>query len=177
MEKDGTIFDVLSPERKSKSSVVLEDLDQKGLVRRVRIDDQNIFDALLVAGIISRSDHEGSVLFLDDLERSGVFIQSVDINKASHTPSYKVGDAVSSRWLAFSSAYRWMCQEVGDDAANDLMRSIPIIHNWKTAVGKNGLEIVGERVKLGLESLARYYRCSGRRDPRDIILKKNEGDS
>jgi hypothetical protein len=168
----GTIFDVLSKERKSKAVVVVEHLDELGVVRRLRVNDQSLFDAFLVYELISRSEHEGSIYFLEDLERAGVFPASVDLGKASYTPSYKVGDAVSARWMAFSSAYRFACSDSGRVSANHLMALIPNIYSWNFTVGKSNLRTRAKRIRGALGSLAKFYGCEGREDPRELIRSK-----
>ena len=168
----GRLFDLLTEERKQHSLVAAEDLDDRGLVQRLRVQDQSVFDAMFVHEHISRSQYEGSTLFLSDLERSGVFPSSVDVRKAAHTPSHKVGDATSVRWMAFSSAYRFACESGGYDSANALMRIIPQTYSWGMTLGIPMLSAVALRVRGALGSLAVFYGCEELEDPRDIIRSR-----
>lgn len=169
MTTGGKIFEALSPERRKKSSIAADDLDESGVVRRLRVNDQSIFDVFLISELITRGEHEAAIRFLSALESSGLFPASFDIEKASTTPSYKVGDAISSRWMAFSGAYRFVCRDSGHESVGSLMKLIPHAYNWNMTLRKSNLESVAKRVQAALGSLAKFYRCEEREDPRDLI--------
>lgn len=165
----GLISNSLTPEQRAKFRIEEERLDRHGVVRRLRVADQTIFDALFVAEIIERPQHEAADCFMETIEKTGCYPSSIyEFESTSRTPAYAVGDAMSLRWMAFSKVYRYLEQSCGKSASKYLMKVMRDVYGWRERVGKKRLPEVGERVSAPLRALADYYDCA-EHDPRLII--------
>ena len=158
-------------------SLAEEALDRKGIFRRFRVQDQTIFDALFLSGLIKRPQHEAAHCFSSTLEKSGMYPASLNIDAVVRTPSHCVGDLLGSRWLAFGRAFRFVVKKCGEDQANRLMREMEFAYRWREW-GRKRFGPVSEVVQGPLWALSDYYGCVERTDPRKLIrmkLKKKEG--
>jgi len=165
----GLISNSLTPEQRAKFRIEEERMDRRGVVRRLRVADQTIFDALFVAEIIKRTQHEAADCFMETVERTGCYPCSVsEFESTSRTPAYAVGDAMSLRWMAFSKVYRYLEESCGTSASKYLMKIMRDVYGWREKVGRKRLPEVGERVSAPLLALADYYDCA-EQDPRLII--------
>jgi hypothetical protein len=163
--KDGPTFEIelLTPEQRKKVSIVGEALDTKGIVRIFKVKDQTIFDYLYMLDMIDTAQHEAAHRYLEALEKSGVYISSVDIEAVSNTPSYMVGEKLADRWLAFSMANRFVIRECGEAGADALIRISD--DPYSKPESKHRLELIVRAISEPLKELARFYQCK-KSDPR-----------
>ena len=165
----GLISNSLTEEQRRKFRIEEERMDRRGVVRRLRVSDQTIFDALFVAEIIGRPQHEAADCFMETIEKTGCYPSSVsEFDATSRTPAYAVGDALGSRWMAFSRVYRYLETSCGVPDAEYLMKVMPDVYGWRERIGKKRLSRVGKRVAAPLQALADYYDCS-EQDPRAVV--------
>ena len=169
MMTGGLLSNSLTPEQKKKFLLEEERMDRRGVVRRYRVSDQTIFDALLVEEIIIQAQHEAADCFMETMERTGCYPSSIsNFEATSRTPAYAVGGAMGQRWLAFSRAYRFLEKASGVSDAKYLMKVMCDVYGWRERVGKEHLPLVGERLAGALTALVDYYDCS-REDPRILV--------
>jgi len=174
---DGLISELLTGEQRKKVALVEEALDRRGIFRRFRVEDQTLFDALFVAGLLERSQQEAAHCFSAALEKSGVYPASLNLDAVVRTPSHCVGDVLGSRWLAFSRAFRFIVRDCGEEPADHLMRVMAYTHRWRD-FGRKIFPRIVDVVSDPLWSLADYYHCREATDPRKMIrvqMKKKEG--
>ena len=174
---DGVISELLTEEQRKKVSLGEEAIDRKGIFRRFRIEDQTLFDALFIEGLLERPQHEAAHCFSDTLERSGMYPASLNLDPIVHTPSHCVGDLLGSKWLAFSRAFRFVVKRCGDGPADRLMKEMNLSHRWREW-GRKRFPVVKGVVSDPLWALADYYGCREGGDPRRMIrlkLEKKEG--
>ena len=164
---DGILSELLTEEQRKKFRLVEEALDRKGIFRRFRVEDQSIFDALFVASLIERPQHEAARCFSDTLEKSGVYPASLNIDVVVRTPSHCVGDMLGSKWLAYSRAFRFVVKHAGEEGADHLMRVMVRAYSWRE-FGRKGFEEIASVVSQPLWALADYYQCRNARDPRRV---------
>ena len=164
-------LDLLTPEQRRKVLLVGEALDTKGVVRIFKVKDQTIFDYLYMLDMIDTSQHEAAHHYLLALEKSGVYISSVNMEATSNTPSYAVGEKLADRWLAFSGANRHIIKKCGDVSADTLLRvSVNIYYKPES---KKILRTMVRLISQPLRELASFYQCV-KTDPRSIA-RKNKG--
>jgi hypothetical protein len=165
----GLISTSLTKEQRKKFKIEEEILDRRGVIRRFRVADQTIFDALLCAEIIVRNQHEAAEHFMETVEKTGCYPSSISVfESTSNLPSYAVGRALSQRWLAFSGVYEYLNKCCGKRSANYMIKMMDNLYSWRERFGTKDLVKVGERVSKPLEVLAEYYNCV-EKDPRTII--------
>lgn len=165
----GLLSNSLTPEQRRKFRLEEEKMDRRGVVRRYRVSDQTIFDALLVDEFIAQPQHEAADCFMETMERTGCYPSSIsEFEATSRTPAYAVGGAMGQRWMAFSRAYRFLERASGKTAAKYMMKIMSDVYGWRETVGINRLSEVGERVSAPLLALAEYYGCA-REDPRMLV--------
>tara|TARA_B100000586_G_scaffold250167_1_gene208526 strand:+ start:5084 stop:5620 length:537 start_codon:yes stop_codon:yes gene_type:complete len=175
---DGTLSELLTEEQRKKFRLVEEALDRRGIFRRFRVEDQSIFDALFVAKLIERPQHEAARCFSDILEKSGVYPASLNIDVVVRTPSHCVGDMLGSKWLTYSRAFRFMVKHAGEEGADNLMRVMAHAYCWRS-LGRRDFKEIAALVSKPLWTLADYFRCRGLRDPRKVARsfpKKKAGE-
>ena len=154
--------------KSNKRNVSQENVDIKGLVKRDRINNQTVFDEMLVKGFIELPQHEAAHLFMEALSISGTSIQSVDIEAFGGSPFHKKGNSISERRMIFSNAYRSMTE------ANHKEEQIKLVmrycHNpYEIVSDVKKLKAIAVAVHLPLRTLAKYYKIDRLRDPRSII--------
>tara|TARA_Y100000310_G_scaffold336520_1_gene421308 strand:+ start:1838 stop:2368 length:531 start_codon:yes stop_codon:yes gene_type:complete len=165
------ISEMLSPEQRSRASIVVEDVDIKGVIQRHRVENQTIFDEMLLLFYIEQPQHEAAHSFLDVIARSGMMIRSPNLEGCSHTPAYAVGDLMGQRHMAFSSAFRLVVRECGQEPADRLLRVANNVYLYPGSKKemKAPLRRISKSIYDPLWVLAKHYRTDGRRDPRRIL--------
>ena len=169
--KDGPTSEIelLTPEQRRKVSIIGEALDTKGVVRIFKVQDQTIFDYLYMLDMIDTAQHEAAHRYLAALEKSGVYISSVDVEAVSNTPSYMVGERLADRWMAFSMANRFVIKHCGDDGADALIRiSVDVYYKPES---RSKLRAIVRKISQPLRELARFYQCR-KADPRKKAKEK-----
>lgn len=175
MVRNGMISNLLTEEQRKKVALREERLDSRGVFTRFRVDDQTVFDAFLFYDLIDRPSHEGLLCLVSDVEKSGAFPSGINFDAVSRTVSYKVGDAVSSRWMSFSYVYRHLERKGLSREANIILDLVPVSHSWRLRFTKDLLVSICKEISPALPVISQFYGCQGREDPRDIIRKKHFG--
>jgi hypothetical protein len=153
----------MTKERSSSDEAV----DQKGLVTRKRINNQTIFDQMLILGLITLPEHEAAHLFIEALSLSGTSIPSVDMKAFGGSPFHKKGDSIAEKRMIFSNAYRHMAESVSED---DIRIVMSYCHKpYDFPLGEQILKPIAASVSSGLSALARHYKIGNTTDPRKII--------
>lgn len=164
------LHDLPTKEQLSKRGFVSEDVDLGGLVKRHRVVDQTIFDAMFLNEFIEQSCHEASHMFISDLIESGAIISSSNSEPGVRVPASVAANAMAERRMAFSDAYRRVESDCGEVDASYLMGICNNCHTYPKSLKK--LESVASVVKSSLSSLSRFYGVSDRRDPRGIVRRQ-----
>ncbi|HHZ81652.1 MAG TPA: hypothetical protein EYN64_02855 [Flavobacteriales bacterium] len=160
MIKNGLTSNLLTKEQREKVSLCEERLDSRGIFTRFRVEDQTVFDAFLLSDLIDRHEHDGLVLFVDDVERSGASPASCSLEPSTYrTASYKVGDKVSARWMGFSYVYRFLDREGLGVEANYLLKLLPIMYDWRAKLDQLGLKRVCAKIRPVIGPLSSFYGC------------------
>jgi hypothetical protein len=148
-----------------RHSVVIDDLDHRGIFQRARVEDQREIDRLFVRRSISAPHHGAAEMFLDACEASGMAPRSCSLEAAPSSPLHKVGTVLAMRRLAFSGAYRSMGK-----ASEEGARSVLHI------VVSNARIPISVYVISALDALVQWYGTGGIEDPRqiDFRTKKKE---
>lgn len=145
-----------------------EPVDQKGLVKRKRVIDQTIFDALLIKGYIELPEHEAVHKFIDAVGRSGSAIQSLDPStfNESRAPRMDRGESAANKRMIFSAAFRSMHESCDESTTKLVMHWCHSPYSYPKKDSE--LKALGAMMLPGLRALARHYGCSTR-DPRRVI--------
>jgi len=160
-----------SKEQTSKRGFVSEDVDIKGLVRRNRVVDQTIFDAMLLMEMIDQSHHEAAHLFLDLLVKSGAMTSGINPDPGIRSPAYAIGNLMGDRRMAFSEPYRKVVSDCGDDDASMMMDIFGgTIYSYPESMEELGG--LAKSMTCCLSSLSSYFGTSGVRDPRRVIRRQ-----
>ena len=164
------LHDLPPKEQLAKRGVVSEDVDLGGLVKRYRVVDQTIFDAMFLREMIEQSCHEASHMFISDLVESGAIISSSSSEPGVRVPASVVANAMAERRMAFSAAYRRVESDCGEADASYLMGICGDCHTYPKSLKK----LVQTAIRVGgaLDSLSRFYGVSDRRDPRGIVRRQ-----
>jgi len=157
-------------EQASSRVFVSEDVDMGGLVRRNRVADQTVFDAMFLMELIDQSHHEAAHLFLDALSQSGAAVSGVNPEPGVRSPAYSVGNSMADRRMSFSSPYRNMIDDCGEDKVSYIMSLYPRAYDYRDTVPD--IKEAARGAKPGLESLSRYYGVSHHSDPRRIVRRQ-----
>ena len=170
-ETNGLISSLLTEEQRDKVRLGEESLDSRGVFRRFRVEDQTIFDAFLLMDLVDRHEHEALNCLLSEVEKSGCSTPSCGFEpKFGSTVSHKVGDKTASRWMAWSSTYRSL-GKMGCRAEIDVILDlIPMMHDWRSRFGKKKIAVIFSYIKPAIPVITRFYDCSPRIDPRNVIL-------
>ena len=163
------IYDLLTESQRENRELREEKLDSRGIFVRYRVEDQTIFDAFLLRDLITRMEHDGLIAFANDVERSGCSPASCSLEPKERTVSYKVGDKLASRWLAYSFVYRMLERRGVKKEADIILSIIPSMYDWKAKFGEDKLPEICESIRPSLPVIAKFYGCVHREDPRDII--------
>jgi hypothetical protein len=165
------ISELLTPEQRSRSSIVSEDVDVNGVVQRHRVENQTIFDEMLLLFYIEQPQHEAAICFMDVLAKSGMTMRSPNLDGCSHTPAHEVGDLMGQRRMAYSTAYRLVVGECGQKAAERLLRvaNNAYLYPVSKIEKKAPLKRISKAISASLWVLAKHYKTDGRRDPRRIL--------
>lgn len=167
----GLISNLLTDEQRKKVDLVEERLDSRGIFTRFRVEDQTVFDAFLLMDLIDRHEHDGLICFLKDVERSGGAPASCNLEpQGSGTASYKVGDRTSARWLSFSYVYRHLDRKGVREEADLILRLIPGMYSWRDRWDRDGLKKMCAGIRPAISTIAKFYGCSPKPDPRMVIL-------
>ena len=157
-------------EQASSRVFVSEDVDIRGLVKRHRVADQTLFDAMLLMEMIDQSHHEAAHLFLDALTQSGAVLNGMDPEPGIRAPAYSVGNSMADRRMAFSGPFRKMVDDCGDEVASYTMSLYSRIYDYRDTISDIGY--AAEMARPCLVSLASHYGVNGRRDPRKIVRRQ-----
>jgi hypothetical protein len=159
-------FETLPKAQLDKRVVEVESIDHKGLTHRTRVMNQTPCDQLYLDEVITSSQHEAAHMLLSALIRSGCSPKSAALETISHTAFADVGNAISSRIMAFSSAYRNLAKNVGPEAANCLILFLVSTGPPKTVVIKFRNRIV--EIQESLRILSLFYG-TGSKDTRSLV--------
>ena len=162
--------DFLTDEQIKKRAIVSEDVDIRGLVKRHRVANQTIFDMMFLMELIGQSHHEAAHLFLNAFAISGAACRSLNLESEVHAAAHTVGNAIGEKRMAFSSAYRSMVTDVGEELASDLVKYMRDVYIYPEDL--NVLRSVAEFIKKPLDALARYYGVEFRVDPRRVMRRQ-----
>jgi hypothetical protein len=163
----GTYRDGLNNEQLSEKNVSIEDIDQKGLVKRQKVNDQTVFDHMFVCGEIEMSHHEAVHLFIEDLNKSGTSIKSVDVKAFGGSPFHKKGDAIAEKRMIFSDAFRAMIEAADDTDVKSIMA---YCHRpYEFSKKDDHVAALAKTMRVGLNALAKHYKVHSHRDPRLIL--------
>ena len=157
-------------EQLSKRGFLSEDVDIKGLVKRNRVVDQTIFDAMFLMEMIGQSHHEAAHLFLEDLIRSGATTSGFSLESSSNSPAYAVANSIADRRMAFSSSYRRVVNDCGEDSASRMMMIYGIVYEYPTS--KKALASIADELLCCLESLSGFFGTRGSLDPRKVVRRQ-----
>ena len=164
-----TQIDHLTDEQIRKRAVGVEDVDQRGLVKRHRVLEQTLFDMLFLKDLIDQSQHEAAHMMMESISKSGAAIRSANLDTEVFTPHQDVSKMMGERRMAFSSAYRRLVEDVGVDDASRTMRFFVDIHHYPVEYEEQGA--VARFLNDPLRSLASHYGTDGIRDPRSILRR------
>jgi len=162
-----TLIDPLTDEQIKKRAIGVEDVDQKGLVKRHRVLEQTIFDMLFLQELIDQGQHEASHLFLDDMSRSGATVHSANLEAEVFTAARDVGNIIGERRMAFSSAYRSVVRSCGEESANRMMKYFADIYSYPKDPDMR--REIASSLSPTLDALAEHYGVSRVEDPRDLV--------
>jgi len=160
-------IDPLTDEQIKKRAIGVENVDYNGLVKRHRVLGQTIFDMLFLQELISQSQHEAAHLFMDSMANSGANIPSANLETEVFTAPKDIGNIIGERRMAFSSAYRFVVRECGDDRASKMMKTFENVYTY-TADASVREEIAME-ISPALDALASFYGVAIVDDPRDLV--------
>jgi len=170
----------LTDEQIRKRAIGVEDVDPKGLVKRHRVLSQTIFDMLFLKELIDQSQYESAHLFMDAISRSGAAVRSANLDTEVFTPHRDVGNMIGERRMAFSSAYRKMVGDIGEETSREILRYFSDVYSFPE--GHDEHVRIAAWISPALDSLASHYGVDSVRDPRRLIRvqvgagpKKNEG--
>ena len=163
----GHLNDGLNESQLNKKDVSIEDVDQKGMVKRQRVNDQTIFDYMFINEMIGLDHHEAVHLFINDLSKSGTDIKSADMTSFSGVPFHKKGDALAERRMIFSGAFRRMIESCRESDVKFIMRYCHSPYTFKA--NNKSISKLALSMKPCLSALSRYYQVSHHRDPRSIL--------
>ena len=147
-------------ELKQHHSVVIDDLDPRGVFQRARVEDSCEIDRLFIERKITAPQHGAVEMFMDACAASGMSTKSCSLDGSPASPLHKVGTIIAMRRLAFSGAYRSMCEKSEAGAKSVLL-----------IVASNArIELVRGVVKA-LDALVDWYGTGGIEDPRSIDFR------
>jgi hypothetical protein len=171
MKKRSISIPIESPtdEQIKKKMIVVENVDIKGVVKRHRVYDQTIFDAMFVRDLIKPSHHEASHCYMDAILKSGASAKGVNLDGGPKPTGRASGDAMSERRMVFSAAYRHLVDKVGELKANLLTKCFNHVH---TIPGDDLLSEIAIDLVESLDALSDFYGTSGKLDPRDILRRQ-----
>jgi hypothetical protein len=165
-----SVLQVPKKEQLSKRGFVSEDVDIKGLVKRNRVVDQTIFDAMFLMEIIEQSHHEAAHLFLEDLIRSGATTSGFSMEPSSNSPAYAVANSIADRRMAFSSSFRRVVDDCGEDSASRMMVIYGMVYEYPKS--KGALSSIAEELLGCLGSLSRFFGTGSSVDPRRVVRRQ-----
>ena len=163
-------FEKTNEEYGSKRLVEEESIDYKGLVKRDRIRNQTGFDQLYITGEINAAEHEAAQLFLNAMSKSGCYINASNPESLHCTPFSKIGDSISSRVMAFSSAYRRLSSRLDRDSVNSLISFLASTEEPDKAVLLFKTKV--SKIKKALGILVSFYNIRNVTDPRSLVVSK-----
>lgn len=171
-----TASDPLTKEQMKSRSAVEEDVDVAGVVKRHRVVDQTIWDLMFLHEMIDQPQHEALNLFMDDLVRSGAFPSGARLDRDPGDTSRSPSDVNAERRMAFSSAYRAMVHQVGDDPSNMVVKIFSSASFYRkkkmNTEDSKTLKKLSVYMNGALWALAKHYKTMGIRDPRKILRKQ-----
>lgn len=158
-------------EQLSKRGFVSEDVDLRGLVKRHRVVDQTVFDAMFLLEMIDQSHHEAAHLFLGDLIDSGALVSGWNYSgSSSPSPAHAIAGAMADRRMAFSAPFRHMVEGSSGDQADLFVRVFDDMYDYPKL--KSDLTKLSSKLMPQLSSLVDYYGIRKRRDPRKIVRRQ-----
>jgi len=161
-------YDGLNAEQMEKFSFGEESVDISGLVKRNRVLNQTVFDAMLLKLFIEQPQHEAACLFIDLLDRSGASVRSCGFEGPSAPIApHAVGDHLAQRHMAYSESFRKMKDDAGDVLADLFLRVASNQFSFQDE--EASLEELGVKLQPALRSLAKHFKTDTRRDPRRIL--------
>mgnify|MGYP003645997313 CR=1 FL=1 len=171
MKKRSTLIPIESPtdEQIKKKMIVVENVDIKGVVKRHRVYDQTIFDAMFVRDFIKPSHHEASHCYMDAMLKSGASAKGANLDGGPKPTGRSSSDAMSERRMIFSAAYRHLVDKVGELKANHLTKCFSRVH---MIPGEDILLEISVELIDSLDALSDFYGTSGKLDPRDILRRQ-----
>jgi hypothetical protein len=164
------IYELLTEEQREKFDLREERIDQKGIFTRYRVEDQTIFDQFFCLDLIDRHEKDAIDCFLNDFERGGCNLSSASLEPdVVVSSSSKVGDRLSSKWMAFSSSYREMARRGCQGEMDIIIGLIPVMYSWRTSFTESKIKSICVSIRPALPKLCRMYRCEPKRDPFSMI--------
>jgi hypothetical protein len=160
-------IDPLTDEQIRKRVVAVEDVDPGGLVQRHRVLGQTLFDMLFIRELINQSQHEAIHMFMDAMSRSGAVVRSANLDTEVFTPHKDVGNMMGERRMAFSSAYRTMVGDCGEDNSHIIMVCFDNLYVYPTC--PESLARLASSIQPALESLVKHYGKYRIEDARVVI--------
>jgi len=168
-----TQVDPLTDEQILKRAIGVEDVDQRGLVKRHRALDQTLFDKMFILELINQTQHEAAHLFMDAISKSGATVRSANLDVEVFTAHRDVGNMIGERRMAFSSAYRRLVEDCGNEDANRLVGFFSGLHS--SLLDKAKAPGIALWVRPCLNALARFYGCEGIQDARIVLRMYRKG--
>ena len=162
---------LLNDEQRERFVLSEEAVDYNGIINTNRINNQTIYDIMLVHEHINQPEHEAVFLFIDELAQSGASIASSNLEGLSHVPAYTVGGSMSDKRLSFSDAFRHVVMKCGQVEADQLMKMTNNLYDFPASkrdqIGHaKALSIL---VRKSLVELSKFYGVDKKRDARDIL--------
>ena len=165
---------LMNEQQRSRFVVRKEYVDYKRLIHRNRVENQTIYDVMLVASLIEQAQHEAIILFMNELAESGANPSSVNLDAINHVPAYLVGSRMSEQRMAFSAAYRAMVKGCGDRGAGFLMVTTRNVYVFPRKKGeqRDFAKRMAGLIDSPLWALASHYNISDKVDPRHILRRQ-----
>ena len=161
--------DPLTDEQIKKRAIRVEDVDIRGLVKRHRVLEQTLFDFLFLRELITQPQHEAVHMFMDSITRSGACVRSANLDSEVFTPHRDVGNINGERRMAFSSAYRCMVRECGEEQAIRMARCFDKIYQYSQDLDE--CRALTASLRDAMNALVKHYGTSGVEDPRRILRR------
>tara|TARA_R110001583_G_scaffold182357_2_gene340105 strand:- start:8692 stop:9258 length:567 start_codon:yes stop_codon:yes gene_type:complete len=171
MKKRSTSIPIEGPtdEQIKKKMIVVENVDVRGVVKRHRVYDQTIFDAMFLRGLIKQSHQEASHYYMDAITRSGGSAKGANLDGGPKPAGHAAGGSMAERRMAFSSAYRHIVDKVGEVKANDLTSCFSRVHQIPD---DEEMAKLASSLEGALDAISDFYGTNGRLDPRDILRRQ-----
>ena len=131
---------------------------------------------LLIRELIDQPQHEAVHMFMDALSRSGAVVRSANLDTEVFTPHKDVGNLIGERRMAFSTAYRSILNDCGEDSAGLVLACFKDLYSYPSSM--DILSRISSLIAPALDALVIYYGTYRANDPRVIVrsrIKRKRG--